>query len=560
MGLLERAPIRVCIVGLGSLYGLMACTAEISGGGGPPGSPAAGAPAGDPLTSAGGSASVMSVGALPNMRRLTAREYNNTVRDLLGDESSPADAFDPDGTVAGFDNQVALLSVSTSRARQYWRAAEQLAHSADLAELSPCDSATLGEQACAEAFVASVGKRAFRQPVDPAESAILLKVYAAGRDGGDHATGLRQVLKAVLVMPQFLYRLDTPAARPPSPSVSGLDGYQVASRLSYTFLQTMPDAELLAAADAGQLGTPEQIAAQVARLVRDPRAAEMSQDFYERWLGLGDLAKLSKSGERFPTFDDGLRSALQQELRAFMKHSLWSNGGGLGDFLGGSYSFRNQRLSEHYADSMATGEPLTLVQLAPERSAGILTTGGVMALLSTPEHTDPVRRGKFIRERLLCQPVPPPPPGVDAAFPQAAPNLTTRERFAQHQNDPVCASCHRLMDGMGLGFENFDAVGKWRATENGAPVDASGAVNSSDIDGPFNGARELAEKLSSSAVVQDCVTATWFRYLAGREAVPADAATLTELKSALQTSGQRGLLEAFTRTQAYLTRFDGDSP
>lgn len=560
MRLVERAPIYACIIGLGSLWGSMACTEEISRMGESSSAPAASGAGGGPLLGAAGSSSVMSAAALPNMRRLTAREYNNTVRDLLGDDSSPADAFDPDGTVAGFDNQVPLLGVSTSRARQYWRAAEQLAQSADLTALSSCDVTLQSEQVCAEAFITGFGKRAFRRPVDAAETAILLRVYGAGRKDGDHATGLRQTLRAMLVMPQFLYRLDTPVTRPLTPSVSALDGYQLASRLSFTFLQTMPDAELLAAADAQQLGTPEQIAAQVARLVRNPRAAEMSQDFYERWLGLGDLAKLSKSAEHFPTFDDGLRSALQQELRAFMKHSLWSNGGGLGDFLGGSYSFRNQRLAEHYGDSMASGELLTLVQLAPDRSAGILTTGGVMALLSTPEHTDPVRRGKFIRERLLCQPVPPPPPGVAAAFPQAALNQTTRQRFAQHQNDPVCASCHSLMDGMGLGFENFDAVGKWRATENGAPVDATGAITSSDIDGAFSGARELADKLASSAMVQDCVTATWFRYVAGREAAPSDAATLAELKSALQTSGQRGLLEAFTRTQAYLTRFDGDSP
>ncbi len=543
----------------GILWVATACTAEISGGNAaatqvPP------AVAGGPTIGAAGSTGVASVGALPSMRRLTAREYNNTVKDLLGDESAPASSFDPDPTTVGFDNQVSLLGVSTSRARQYFMAAERLAQAADLARLAPCAPAVTGEQACAESFVTSFGKRAFRRPVDAAELPILMKVYETARNGGDHDTGLRQVLKAMLFLPQFLYRLDVGQSAPVTPGSTALDGYQVASRLSYTFLQTMPDAELLAAADAGQLTTPDQVALQLARLLQDPRAAMMSEDFYERWLGLTELSKLSKSTEHFPTFDDGLRSALQLELRALLKHSLWTSGGSLVDFLAASHGFRNQRLSEHYADSSSTGDTLVLTPLAPERSAGILTTGGLMALLSTPEHTDPVRRGKFIRERLMCQPVPPPPPGVNAAFPQAAPNITTRQRFAQHQNDPVCASCHKLMDGMGLGFESFDAIGRYRSLENGLPVDASGEVSASDIDGPFVGPRALAEKLAGSQVVQDCVTTTWFRYVAGREAGHADAATLAELKLALQTSGQRALLEAFTKTQAYLTRYAGDPP
>lgn len=539
----------------------VACTAEISGPGGGA-APSGPVPAGDSTPGSGGSTTTTTAatGALPVMRRLTAREYNNTVSELLGDESAPADTFDPDATAAGFDNQVGLLTVSTSRARQYWLAAERLAQSADLARLAPCSAVAQGEAACAEAFITGFGKRAFRRPLEAAEVAMFGKVYAAGREGGDHDSGLRQVIQAVLVMPQFLYRLDVGASAPTVPGAVALDGYQVASRLSYTFLQSMPDAELFAAADAGQLATPEQVEAQLARLTQDFRAAPMSEDFYQRWLGLGELGKLSKSAELFPSFDDGLRSALQQELQAFFKHSLWSQGGTLSDLLASSSGFRNQRLAEHYGDSMISGDTLTLVQLAPERSAGVLTSGGLLALLSTPEHTDPVRRGKFVRERLLCQPVPPPPPGVDASFPPAAPNITTRQRFAQHQNDPVCASCHQLMDGIGLGFENFDAVGKYRAQDNGVTVDASGEVTSSDVDGPFVGVRALAEKLAASPMVQTCIASTWFRYLAGREAGSADASTLAELQLALQSNGQKGMLAAFTRAQAYLTRYEGDPP
>jgi len=494
------------------------------------------------------------------MRRLTRREYNNTIEDLLGDTSRPADAFDPDPTAAGFDNQVSLLTVSTSRARQYFLAAERLAQAAKLEQLSSCLPNVSSEQTCAEQFAQKLGQRAFRRPVEDAELAILIKVFAVARQGGDYETGLRQLLKALLVMPAFLYRLDVSPSSSAEPGPSRLGQYQLANRLSYTFLQSMPDDELFAAAAAQELTTPEQIASHVTRLTQSQRARLMSQDFYERWLGLGELNKLSKSAALFPAFDDEIRAALQSELQEFLQHSLWTEGGALASFFSASYGFRNSRLSSHYGDSAASGDALTLTMLSPERSAGILTTGGLMALLSTPEHTDPVRRGKFIRERFLCQVVPPPPPGVSAAFPEFEPGVTTRQRFATHQNDPVCAGCHSVMDGIGLGFENFDAVGVYRASENGSPVDASGQLVSSDIDGPFVGVRALAEKLATSQMVRDCMLASWFRFVAGREAGEGDAGTLAALRPVLLSAAQRSMLEALSQTPAYLSRRQEEAP
>lgn len=163
-----------------------------------------------------------------------------------------------------------------------------------------------------------------------------------------------------------------------------------------------------------------------------------------------------------------------------------------------------------------------------------------------------------MRERFLCQVVPPPPPGVSAAFPEFDPGVTTRQRFATHQNDPVCAGCHSVMDGIGL--ENFDAVGVYRALENGNPVDASGQLVNSDIDGPFVGVRALAEKLATSQMVRDCMLASWFRFVAGREAGEGDAGTLAELRPVLLGVGQRSMLEALTQTPAYLSRYQEEAP
>ncbi len=550
---------RLAEVGLlGTLMLGSACTGDVLGTSAPAGANVGGFAGMSAGMSAGTAGSAGSMTGTPSgwpvMRRLTSREYNNTVEDLLGDDTHPADAFDPDATDGGFDNQVTLLSVNASRTRQYWTAAEQLAKSANLQALSGCDALQLGEEACASQFARSFGKRAFRRPLVAEELAILLEVYRIGRQGDGHDRGLRQMLKAMLVMPPFLYRLDvTPGSSGPSGTLP-VDPYQLASRLSYTFVQSMPDAALLAAADSGQLSTSEQIASHVTRLLNDPRARAMSLDFYNRWLGLNAIGKVTKAASLYPAFNDALRGALELEMGAFLEHTLWKEGGTLGAFFGAAYSFRNQLLSEHYGDSSAVGEAMTLTPLDPERSAGILTLGGLMSILSTPEHTDPVRRGKFIRERLLCQTVPPPPPGVVAAFPSFDPTATTRQRFATHQSSPACASCHRMMDGIGLGFENLDAVGVYRSAEQGLPVDASGELVNSDVDGPFVGPRGLADKLASSRQVQDCLTRTWFRFISGREASEADDLALESLRSALATRGQKSLLEAATQTPIFLTR------
>ncbi len=536
-----------------------ACTANITGRN-PPGVQQSGGGTSTLTGSGGGGPGVTPLSGLPVMRRLTAREYDNTVADLLGDETHPAQAFDPDGTAAGFDNQVSLLSVSSSRARQYFEAAGRLADSADLARLTTCDAAQVGEEACATDFARSFGKRVFRRPLVDEELAILFKVYGVGSQGADHDLGLRQMLKAMLVMPPFLYRLDVTPGASGVPGTAAADPYQIASRLSYALIQSTPDAPLLQAADAGALSSGEQIAAQVARLLTDPRAQAMAQDFYDRWLGLDALDRISKNAQSFPKWNDGLRAALKLELGEFLKHSLWQEGGTLQALFGADHSFRNQLLSEHYGDSAATGTALTLTQLDPARSAGVLSLGGLMAILSTPEHTDPVHRGKFVRERLLCQTVPPPPPGVVAAFPAFDPNATTRQRFATHQKDPACASCHRMMDGIGLGFENLDAVGVFRTQEQGIAIDASGELVDTDVDGAFVGPRTLAEKLAASGQVAGCVSRTWFRFLTGREAGEGDVLTVEALQQALSEKGQRALLEAVTQTPAFLTRAQEDLP
>jgi hypothetical protein len=199
------------------------------------------------------------------------------------------------------------------------------------------------------------------------------------------------------------------------------------------------------------------------------------------------------------------------------------------------------------------------VNLDPKRSAGILTNAGLLSVLAKPNQSSPVLRGKFVRERMLCQTPPPPPPNIDVTPPDLDPKLTTRERFAQHSTDPMCKGCHRLMDPIGLAFEHYDGVGRFRDQENGLPIDASGELVETDVDGKFVGVAELGKKLASSARVKDCVVLQWFRHSVGRAETEADTCSLHTLREKFRASGGnvKQLILDMTQTDAFLLRNGG---
>jgi hypothetical protein len=494
------------------------------------------------------------------IRRMTRAEYNNTVRDLLGDTTAPATAFVAEEEALGFNNQATSLGVTQLLAEQLMIAAEKLATAAaaDVDERY-CLRANLGDEACGKAFIERFGKRAYRRPLTADEATRLYDLFTWGLAEGGRKKGLSLVLQAMLQAPQFLYRVELGMPDPVVGDVVKLTHYEVASRLSYLLWNSMPDDELFELADQGKLGTADEVEAQARRMLDDPRARQAVANFHTQWLKLSHIENVSKSPTTYPAYKDALRPLWKQETEAFLEHVVFDGEGDVATILSAPYSMMNAELAAFYGlESPASGEAFSRVELDSSERAGILTHASLLAVHAKPNQSSPVHRGKFVREMLLCQTLPPPPNNVEIKPPEVKPGATTRERFSQHSKDPDCASCHRLMDPIGFGFEHYDGIGQWRDTDQGLPVDASGEVTGAEeVDGPFNGAVELANKLAESELVRQCVATQWFRFGYGRaEQDDEDQCTMGEIQDAFTASGGniKDLLIALTQTEAFRFR------
>jgi hypothetical protein len=503
---------------------------------------------------------------LAPQRRLTRFEYNNTVRDLLGTSLTPADQFPPDEIAGGFNNNATVLTVSALHAEKYLLAAEALATEAvggDLSKLVPCDPAAVEgqvaqEEACARQFVQDFGRRAYRRPLEASEVDRLMRAYAAGRTGGSFREGIEVVLRAALQSPKFLFRLELRHDLDASSSRVRLDPYEMASRLSYLVWASGPDDELLDAAEAGLLDTREQLAERTRQMLEHPRARRAVTEFYKQWLNLGKLETIVKEESQFPGYDDELVAGIRAETPAFVEHVLWSGDHKLSSLLTLPVGFATESVAELYGVTVPPGSTTPqLVELPPDQRSGVLTQPAFLAVHAHPDQTSPVLRGKAIRSKFMCQDPPPPPDDVDLTPPTGEEGVTARERFNQHASNARCAGCHQLMDPIGFAFENFDAVGAYRTEEGGQVIDVSGEmVLSDDMDGPFVGVRQLAEKLAGSAQVRECLATQWFRYTAGRFENIDDECSLDGLRAGFH--GSEGdlveLIVATTQTDAFLYR------
>jgi len=503
-------------------------------------------------------------GASP-IRRLTREEYNNTVRDLLGDTTSPATQFTQEEIGLGFTNNAEVQTVSDLLAEQYETAASSLATAAakDLAKLLSCDpTATANQDACVRTFLSSFGLKTYRRPLDAGEVDRLFAFYTKSKQTYDFATGVRLTLQAMLQSPNFLYRAETATAD--MKGVAHVPAYETASRLSYLLWGSMPDATLFADAAAGKLDTPAGVSAEAQRMIKDPRTHAAVGSFFSQWLDLDKLGIVEKDATVFPKLTPDVRKYLRTETEMFVSDVVFGGSGNLTSLLTGNYTFMNKDLATYYGVSGPTGTDFVKVALDATNRAGLLTQASLLAANANINQTSPVARGFFIRDRFLCAPPPPPPATVNAKPPTPDPNSTTRERFAAHRTAATCSSCHQLMDPVGLGFEHFDGAGLWRDTEAGKPVDATGEfVQTEDINGPFNGAVELATKLSQSVQVKECMVKQWFRFSYGRGDSDVDKCTLGALTTAFDMS--KGdisqLLVTLTQTDVFLYRTnEGGAP
>ncbi|WP_437727915.1 DUF1592 domain-containing protein [Sorangium sp. So ce861] len=512
-------------------------------------------------------------GASP-LRRMTRFEYNNTIRDLLGDDSAPADAFVVEEEALGFNNQAAALGVTPLLAEQLMKASEAIAARAarDLERLlEGCDPAVQGPEVCADELIARFGKRAFRRPLTPAEGERFARLFAWGSAEHGFSTGVELVIQAMLQSPHFLYRVELGMPDPVGEGVVPLSDHEIASRLSYLLWGSMPDDALFAAADAGELRTAEQIAAHARRLLDDPRARAAVANFHAQWLQLSNIDTLTKDPAVYPSFDAGLPALLRAETEAFLEHVVFDDAAGdVATLLTAPYSLMNAELRAFYglpAGPAGAPDALAIVPLDPSQRAGFLTHASLLSVLAKPNQSSPVLRGKFVRERLLCQILPPPPPDVDIQPPDVREGIPTRRRFEQHAADPSCSGCHKLMDPIGFGFERYDGIGLYREADQGVPIDASGEIGGTGgADGPFDGAVELAHRLAQSDGVRQCVATQWFRFGYGRAEQAEDECSMTQIQAAFAESGYniKALLVALTQTDAFRYRRalpgDGGAP
>lgn len=451
------------------------------------------------------------------LRRLTHAEYDRSVTDLLGQPSTRGQGFAADDVVGGLMNNAGALDVSSLLADQVRAAAEAAAGEADLSLLVPCDPEAIGKTACATLFIEDFGLRAFRRPLtqDDLDRYLSLWESVAREDGFD--AGARWVITAMLQSPHFLYRMELGAKG--GDGLYHLTGWERATALSYLLWGTTPDDELLDAAASGALDTDAGLAAQAERLAADPRAQEVIAEFFEDWLDLDRLPIVSRDTTEYPELTETVRAEMAGETRRLV-NDLAASGATISALLLARHSFMTDSLAAYYGVTPGAGEAdaegFRRVSLDGERYGGLLSQGSVLTTWALSASSSPVHRGLLVREHLLCQDLPPPPSNLNTSPPPVDPSLSTRERYATHATEPVCQSCHRLIDPIGFGFEAYDGVGRWRSMDGEHPIDATGWIESSPAtDGEFDGLMELSALLATSPDVQRCYSRVWFSFAAG---------------------------------------------
>lgn len=410
--------------------------------------------------------------------RLSRTEYNHTVRDLLGVGLRPADDFPADGGGGGgFDNNASTLFVPPLLLEKYLMAAEEvLAAAAPEALFRHPVTWYRSETAAATGDLRDLARRAWRRPVSAPEMARLLEFYQqTRRRGADSRTATLAAAKAVLVSPNFLFRIEKD---PPGQTPAAIDDHALASRLSYFLWASMPDATLFALADAGRLSQPKVLEAQVMRMLADPKARALSEQFVGQWLGIRTLGSVAAPDpQKFPEFTPALREAMMTEPTEFFAGLVRENRSLL-ELLDSDYAWVNADLARHYGIPGVNGSTFIRVSLSDRRRGGVTGMAAVLTQTSYPQRTSPVLRGKWLLEEVFGTPPPPPPPLVATLSPndEKSEGLTFRQRLEKHRKDPNCAACHARLDPLGFALENFDPIGRWRTQVSGQTVDASGEL------------------------------------------------------------------------------------
>lgn len=541
--------------------GLASCTAIIDGepGTGPSPSPVGSARPDRPSEAGGASATpqpleeVEAPAVAAPFRQLTRQEYQRTVHDLLGIEDNVAERLPPESPSGLFTRNAFDRNMNEQAVTAYQEAARDLAKAAvaqKLKQLVACDAADVAKPAeCGHAFIGTFAPRAFRRPLTPATRDSLTALFDEGLHDYGFAEAISLTLRAILQSPYFLYHVEDSGRTELGAGATEVDPFGLAARLSYLLTGSLPDDSLWAAAETGTLST--ELASHVNRLLTPERMGSVAWEFHQQWLRTVDLRSIYKEPSRVVGFpeESARNAAWEQSLHDFVTNV----------FSGGSPSLSNLFKSD------ALFLPPAMAGLYPAAPRfGLLTQPALLAKLAQPEQSNPVKRGLFVLQNVLCQQIPSPPPAIadKAKAPMLAAGMTTRQRYEQHSLDATCAGCHVAggIDAFGFAFEHYDEVGRYRESEGGQAVDSSGhydQFSNAALRQPFADAGELVERLVESAELRDCMSALWYQYALGRAIRAEDGATLASLGRAFDSAGldvRRLLVEMLTNSRAFRAR------
>lgn len=394
-------------------------------------------------------------------------------------------------------------------------------------------AAAAGERACAEEILGRMARRAYRRPVRPAEVPGLMKFYRMGREGGTFDDGVQLALKAMLMSPNFLFRVE----RDSGTGVQRLTDYELASRLSFFLWSTIPDETLLRAAGQGRLSQPVPLRAQVRRMLADGKARALTENFAGQWLQLRNLNGVKPDPERFPEYNAALRDDFRRETELFFETVVKDDLSVL-TFLDAGFTFVNERLARHYGMEGVKGAEFRRVALEGAQRGGVLTQASVLTISSYPTRTSPVIRGKWILENLLGAPPPPPPPDVPPLEEKGVgQTVSLRKQLEAHRASAACSSCHARMDPIGFSLENYDAIGRWRTYDGNFPIDAAGGLPDGQ---QFQNAADLRKLLMNQPrEFVWCMTSKLMTYALGRGVESTDQAAVRAIARRAEKQGYR---------------------
>lgn len=488
------------------------------------------------------------------LRRLTATQYRNTITNLFGGDAPDQQTL-TDAAINGFRIDADALVVSNLDTELLMNYAESLATWAkDNGRLTGvannCTNAA--DANCRRTFIQNLGLKAYREDLSDAQVAsydALFQEFA----GGDFAAGAEVVATAMLQSPNMLYRREIGV--PGQPGQFSLKPFEIASQLSYLLTDGPPDDMLLTAARNGQLATPEQLDVQAERLLATDAGRRTLTHFIEGWVDIEGLPAKAKDNDTY-NLSDAERRAMGEETRQLFADTF-QTGGGVETLFTADYTFVNQTLGAFYGMTGVSGDAFQKVPLPPNRPPGILGHAAYLTAHAQPENSSPVQRAFVIRERILCQDLPPVPQNLDTNLDAPAGFRTNRERYSEHSSNDVCYTCHSRMDPIGFAFEHFDGFGRYREQENGVAVDSSGEL--SGVPGgpiPLEGVGDLSSYLASSELVQSCLVRFWTYYAYGRDTWANKQCNHDAVRREAQASDYslKGVLKGIIHAQHFSTR------